>query len=328
LGSVSCPYCGAPVSYGSGDVVTTCPYCGTTFAIGGRPLEKHLMGRVNYSPSEAYAFFKEWALRKPETPNDLPVKARIASHELTYYPFWVYRVSTRLKYEGRAERSKASGIEEERVVVAVPAHSSMYGTPLEFYNFSLRGKVFFDASYASRVGAKLLQANIAEDKAWSEAWRRVINAIEGKLRSRGLRYLKLDVESYSVDGPYYVHVPIYTVTYKYGSKTYRFMSDASDNRVIYSEIPIGVGFRALALSAAVVSAIAAFALLSLGLSLKMPVFGGMSFLLLLAVAAYSAYRGLRERLVVKTVARETREEAPELSFLYSIAVRTGGAEIE
>lgn len=296
---IACPYCGAPVSYAEGDTVITCPYCGSTFAITGKPLEKHLMGRVNYTINEVYSFFKEWALRKPETPNDLPALARLENYELSFYPYWVYRIDASVEYEGRVSRRVVKGVEEEAVVVSVPAHKSMYGTSLERHRFSLRGKVFFNSSYARKTGGKILNANVDEKSAWRKALEEAVNAVLDKVRQRGVQMVLARNVEYKVDGPYYVHIPVYRVTYSYGGSKYVFLADATDNRIIYSEIPLGAGFRALAITASILTLAVGVILMLAGMAMKAPAFGATSLLTLLIVSGYVAYRGLRRKLVVK-----------------------------
>lgn len=297
LSSVRCPYCGAAVQYGKGDVVVTCPYCGTTIVIAGKQPSRHLMGRVNYGINEVYSFFKEWALRKPEAPNDLPGRARLKDYTLTFYPYWVYKVDVVFRYEGSVRGRRTGGTESEKVVVSVPANTSMYGTPLEEHRFSLRGKVFFSSSYAARVGGTVLNANVTSDRAWEKAWSKIVRIVEEKIKARGIQLSRLVAEEYHVDGPYYVHVPVYTATYEYDGGIYKFLADATDNRIIYSEIPLGKGFRALALAASAVTGVVAFGFFGLGLLLRAPAFAFVSSLTTLLVAAYVAYKGLRTKMV-------------------------------
>jgi len=255
------------------------------------------MGRVNYGVNEVYSFFKEWALRKPEAPNDLPGRARLRDYTLTFYPYWVYKVDVVFRYEGSVRGRRTRGTESEKVVVSVPANTSMYGTPLEEHRFSLRGKVFFSSSYAARVGGTVLNANVTSDKAWEEAWSKIVRIVEEKLKARGIELSRLVAEECHVDGPYYVHVPIYAATYEYDGGTYKFLADATDNRIIYSEIPLGKGFRALALAASAVTGVVAFGFFGLGLLLKAPAFALVSSPTTLLVAAYVAYKGLRTKMV-------------------------------
>ncbi|HDJ97441.1 MAG TPA: hypothetical protein ENG54_03150 [Thermofilum sp.] len=296
---VKCPYCGADVEYTSGEVVLTCPYCGTSFAISGEEIERHLMGRVNFSINEIYSIFKSWALRKPETPNDLPLKARIKNYQLNFYPYWVYRVNVTFAYEGYARNILVKGRENETFVISIPANKKMYGTPLQNYEFSLKGKVFFSSHYARKMGGTILNADISEKDAWANAWRTILNRAKAKIRMRGVTGLTLEIQNYNIEDKSFVHIPIYQVTYAYNGGEYPFLADASDARIMYAEIPVGTGFRMLALGGAVASLVAGIIISIIGIQADLPVFAITSFIGFLAIAAYSAYKGLLRKVVSK-----------------------------
>ncbi|MEM4500768.1 MAG: hypothetical protein QW512_01375 [Thermofilaceae archaeon] len=284
-----CPYCGGNVEQQPGEVVLTCPYCGTAFAVGGGEVGEHLMGPVNYTVQQVLDVFRSWALRMPETPNDFSGATRLRDYRLVFYPYWVVQVIGKTKIGGE--------VEEESVEVSIPAHRSMLRTPLERLRLSLTGKIYYSHRHVVQWNGRLVNPSVgpaeAEGMAKSVGWQSIAERLRRKFGgsfSRG----ELDVV---VADRFLVHVPVYDCVYEYRGRSYRFMADASDARVVYAEVPIELKFRAAALASGVFSL--ALAAVLLPLLPTAPLFAltcaaGFTF-----VGIFSLYKGLRQE--VKTV---------------------------
>ncbi|HFC49309.1 MAG TPA: hypothetical protein ENJ59_01100 [Thermofilum sp.] len=175
----------------------------------------------------------------------------------------------------------------------------MYSTPLQNYEFSLKGKVFFSSHYARKTGGTILNADILEKEIWNNAWGTILNRAKAKIKTRGVTSVTVDIQNYNIEDKSFVHIPIYQATYTYDGREYLFLADASDARMIYAEIPVGTGFRMLALGGAAASLVAGIIVSIIGIQANLPVFAITSFIGFLAIAAYSAYKGLIQRVVSK-----------------------------
>jgi len=288
---VTCPYCGSEVDRQPGENVLTCPYCGTAFTLSGREVGEHLLSRVNYTSQQIFELFKLWALRIPETPNDFNFKVSFSSCDLTFYPYWVYEIAGSFRTAG--------GAEVAAVEVTIPASSRVRGTPLERLKLSLSGKVYYSHRYVAQTGGKLATADVGPE----EADRAAISAAELEVTERLDRRLKrsaeVRAEKMEKMERKLVHVPVYSCSYEYGDRVYRFVADASDSRILYAEIPVEARFRVAALSGAGSSFALAVASFALGLAYSLPAFALLTPLALAGVGAYCLYKASAREVVVK-----------------------------
>ena len=288
---VTCPYCGSEVDRQPGENVLTCPYCGTAFSLSGGEVGEHLMGRVNYTPRQIFDLFKIWALRLPETPNDFNFEARFVSCDLTFYPYWVYEVSGSFRTAG--------GLEVAAVEITIPACSRVRGTPLEKMKLSLAGKVYYSHRYVVQTGGKLAVADVGVEAADQAAVSAAELEVAQRLGRRLGRGTVARAEKLEKLARRLVHVPVYSCSYEYGDRAYRFMADASDSRILYAEIPVEARFRAAALVGAGSSFALAAASFALGLTYSFPAFALLTPLALASVGAYCLYKASARKVVVK-----------------------------
>ena len=305
---VVCPYCSAPISVTAYENVITCLYCGTTFVKGGEVVKDHRMGMINYKPREIFDIFKEWALRKPETPDDILVKASMTGYDLTLYPYWVFKLDIKAVYSAykKARSSRVTGVEHETLTIAIPASEEMHSTVLSDYEFSVRGKIYYNSHVVKSLGAKVLNANVSPEKAKERAFRKALDSLRKKLEKTGLTRISFDPStSISVEDMMYVHIPVYRITYRYGGRQYRFLADASDSKIVYAEIPTGKVFRVISIGAAVASLLLAGIVFFAGLSLRAICFGAYSGFLMTLISAFMFLKAVKGVVVVAKYRRES-----------------------
>ncbi|MCC6002780.1 MAG: zinc ribbon domain-containing protein [Thermofilum sp.] len=284
-----CPYCGANVERQAGEVVLTCPYCGTAFTIQGVEVGEHLMGRVNYGVQQLFHTFKAWALRMPETPNDFVEKASFENYSLVFHPFWLYVVKVRVAYPG--------GSEEIVLNIALPASTSMIGTPIEKPKLSLAGKVYYSHKYVLSNGGKIVNPDVDPSSADQKALTLAEELAQQSVAFRFREKARLRVEGKEIVERKLVHQPIYQVTYTYNGKNYKFIADASDSRVLYAEVPVELKFRVAALICGISSLVlGSVTLLFAG---DHPAFALTSLLGFLVVGAVSLSKALASTVVTK-----------------------------
>lgn len=287
----TCPYCGGDVEQRQGEVVLTCPYCGTAFAVDGGDVGEHLMGRVNYDLRQVFDTFKIWALRIPETPNDFYDKANLKNFELVFYPYWVYEITGYFNTQTGAEKSA--------VEVSVPSHAMMRGTPLEKAKLSLSGKVFYSHRYVVQRGGRIVNPSLSPREADNTAISLAEEIVARRLSSRLGLSLSARLEKIETMKRRLIHEPVYHCLYEYDGRNYRFMSDASDSRVLYAEIPVELKFRAAALAGAIASFAAGVTTLTVGLALEMSLFAFTSLAGLALIGFYCLFKALLSKTTVR-----------------------------
>ncbi len=314
---VICPYCSAPISVTPYENVITCPYCGTTFVRGGGIVKDHRMGMVNYSPKEIFEIFKEWALRKPETPDDISIKASIIGYSLTLYPYWVFRMDIEASYSAHKsgrygflrEPPQVSRTEHESLTISVPATREMKGTVLSDYEFGMRGKIYYNSQVVRKWNAKILNADIDVKKAEEKARRKALDFIRRKLERTGLINIKFNPSTkVKVADLTYVHIPVYKIVYRYGGRQYSFLADASDSRIIYAEIPTGKVFRIISAGAALASLIFAGLVFLISFKLGAVCFATYSGSLMTLISAFMFFKALKGVVVVGKYRKEEEIE--------------------
>lgn len=307
-GTLPCPYCGADVEW-HGEAVLTCPYCGTAFTRGGE-VGEHLMGGVNYDPGFIFGVFKQWALRIPETPNDFVESARLVSCRLEFHPYWVYVVrgvfrcgesyvplppSMPTLLPPGESFALAGGLEEASAVVAIPACRKDWEGPLGRIKLSPAGKVYFSYRKVAQAGGVLINPDVPPEEADKEALAAAARYVSDALTRRYDKLMLAEPAEVKELTRRLVHHPVYLCAYEYQGRTYRFLADASDSRILHAEIPVEAKFRYAALAAAAVSfALAVASLLAVGVA---PVFSLVSATGLSATGLYCIYRAARRTIV-------------------------------
>jgi len=249
------------------------------------------MGKVNYAPQQVFDLFKIWALRTPETPNDFSSSARFARCELAFYPYWVYEIAGTFR--------SAGGAETMAVEVAVPAYSRLRRTVLEKLKLSLAGKVYYSHRYVAQTGGKLASVDVSPEAADRAAVSAAESEAAQRLAKRLGQVTVARAEKLERMERRLVHTPVYSCTYEYGGRAYRFIADASDSRILYAEIPVEARFRAAALAGAGSSFALAAASFALGLAYSLPGLVLAAPLALAGVGAYCLYKASARKAVVK-----------------------------
>ena len=164
---------------------------------------------------------------------------------------------------------------------------------------SLAGKVYYSHRYVTQTGGKLAAADVGPEEADRAAVSMAEAAVARRLSGRLGRGVAVRAEKLEKLTRRLVHAPVYSCTYEYGGRQYRFMADASDSRVLYAEIPVEARFRAAALAGAGSSFALAAASFALGLAYGLPAFALATPLALVGVGAYCLYRASARKVVVK-----------------------------
>lgn len=313
---IRCTYCGAELEINPEDKVVTCQYCGTTFMVGGGEIERHLMGTVNYSVQEIFKIFKEWALRKPETPNDFELSSSLRSWRLMFLPYWLFKVRVKSNYRGyvrevtrglwrRFRTTAVTGYEEEVYDIAVPASAKSLK-----HEFGLRGKVFFNEREVRDNNGILVHASVDMGYAKNRAKSMAVERLIGKLGRRGVFNVNIVGSTVDILDESFVHIPIYEIEYRYRGGTYKFYADASDSRIILAEIPSGLVFRTGLITLALTSFAAGVGAFILGLTLSMPIFAVTSAIYFGTIGVLLGRKAAERKVVLHRYGSREEGEIP------------------
>ncbi len=233
---------------------------------------------------------------------------QIDSTLLGYYPFWHVELQASSSYTGLGVEARYydpdganefKGVQEflqpkqgsidRHFPLTYPA-SKQIPTQLLGYSFPTQSKKYFSQSYAREYGGQILPGNADEqtitDWAKQESQNRLTELVLREVREVTTRNDKIDVTSV-----YYLHAPVWLIRYRFESKSYQALVDASTGRVIQATYPVSLEYRAQtgALAAGHFAAGALFLLLFLR---ELPGFGLTVGVGLLAFGGVLSFRAL------------------------------------
>lgn len=257
---LTCPNCGANLSVHPSDAIITCEYCGTSFPPGGEKMKNHYAMKVNYGQGEAFDTLRAYLVKVPGVSNDLASIISMKDMSMTYYPYWVYNVKGTISYVGRDRKAtfrdkvkrryssiswewvEEAGREEQTRQIRLYAGPSVR-REIQNYPIATRGRRYFNLKEAQKYTANILFSRVSEE----QARRQAITQTRGMIMSRiqkETENIENARENFTVTDHAYVHVPIYSIRFTAGGgKVYEAALDASNGRVLYSDIPRTTGFK-------------------------------------------------------------------------------------
>jgi len=118
------------------------------------------------------------------------------------------------------------------------------------YPIATRSRRYFNFEEAKQHTANVLFSKVSEEAAKQQAIGTTKNIIYSRI-NRETERVEEAKENFVVTDHAYIHVPIYHIQFTVGGgKTYEAALDASNGRVIYTEIPRTTGFKLKALGSA------------------------------------------------------------------------------
>lgn len=262
-----CPNCGGSLNIHPTDAIITCSYCGTSFTPDGTKMKEHFALQVNYSEGDALDTLKAYLVKVPGVANDLAAQISLKEISMTYYPYWVYTVQGDVSYRGIDKKASFRGQSGGRYSsihwewVAESGHQEqtrqirLYAGPkvrgeIVNYPIATRSRRYFNFEEAQQHTANVLFSKVSEEEAKQQAVGTTRNIIYSRIK-RETERVEEAKENFVVTDHAYIHVPIYHIQFTVGGgKKYEAALDASNGRVIYTEIPRTTGFKLKALGSA------------------------------------------------------------------------------
>ena len=237
---INCSNCGAPLPVQPGEILVTCNYCGFTSVIEtGKAFEfEHSLIMNTVQADSAFAKVQNWMGNSFMAPKDFAKKSSLARQDLMYLPFWVVSGEASTQYKGIFERI-APAVEKDGEItnhydwLVLARRKSDF--PTRAYHISLSGKIPFEAAKIDR-GAKVLNSEIEADEAVQQAKSEIQNLHEYLAKEKVDRVINLET-SLDVKGTYYLHAPVWFITYQYRNSQYQVLLDGASGDVIKGDVP-------------------------------------------------------------------------------------------
>ncbi len=258
---INCPSCGAPSEAGPEDLLLVCDHCKTCFTTAGATVKEHYLLPAHYVSSDAVERLILWIKKQVGAEEDLPLHLQIDSTQLGYYPFWHIEIQASTAYAGLGMEARyfdsdganefkgiqeytqpKQGSIERHFPLTFPA-SKQIPAQLLNYSFPTQSKKYFSQSYAKDYGGQIYPGNADEvtitNMAKQEAQNQLTSLILTNVREVTSRNDSIDVTSV-----YYLHAPVWSVRYRFQSKAYQALVDATTGRVIQATYPVSLEYRA------------------------------------------------------------------------------------
>ncbi len=264
-----CPNCGGALNVHADDAIITCSYCGTSFTPDGSKMKEHYALAVNYTQSDALDTLKAYLVKVPGVADDLAEKINLKDLSMTFYPYWTVTVQGDVTYKGIDRKATFRGQSGGRYSsinwewVAESGHQDqtrqirLYAGPktrseIVNYPIATRSRRYFNFEEAKQYTANVLFSKVSAETAKQQATAATRNMIYSRIK-RETERVDDSRENFNVTDQAYIHVPIYHIQFSVGGrKTYEAALDASNGRVIYTDIPTTTGFKARTISMSII----------------------------------------------------------------------------
>jgi hypothetical protein len=169
---------------------------------------------------------------------DLQKKSTLAEQNLTYLPIWVVSAEAQTHYKGIIERiappvQQEGDISDEYDWLVLARRQTDF--PTRSYHLSLAGKIPFDAARIES-GAKVLNSEVDADEATTQA-RDEIEHLHEYLAKEKIDRVEDIKTTFKVTSNFYLHAPVWFVTYVYKNSRYQVLLDGSSSAIIKGDMP-------------------------------------------------------------------------------------------
>lgn len=237
---IACPHCAAPLQVQPGEILVTCRYCGfTSFIETGKAFEfEHSLILNSIQGPQVFKLVQSWMASSFIASKDLQKKSTLAEQNLTYLPIWVVSAEAQTHYKGIIERiappvQQEGDISDEYDWLVLARRQTDF--PTRSYHLSLAGKIPFDAARIES-GAKVLNSEMDADEAATQA-RDEIEHLHEYLAKEKIDRVEDIKTTFNVTSNFYLHAPVWFVTYVYKNSRYQVLLDGSSSEVIKGDMP-------------------------------------------------------------------------------------------
>lgn len=188
--------------------------------------------------SEVPEVIRSWMGNSFIAPKDIAKKSTIVEQNLIYLPFWVVSTEASTHFRGVFERMSPPVEKEEDITnrydwLVLARRTSDF--PTRAYHLSPSGKIPFEATKIER-GAKVLNSEMDSQEAVQQARDEIETLHEYLSKEKVDRIVDIKTDL-NVSGTYYLHAPVWFVTYTYRDSRYSVLMDGSSAEVIKGDLP-------------------------------------------------------------------------------------------
>jgi hypothetical protein len=237
---INCSHCGAPLPVQPGEILATCRYCGFTSVIEtGKAFEfEHSLILNTVQAGQAFELARNWMGSSFIAPKGLQKKSTLLEQNVVYLPFWVVTAEATTHYKGVFERitpaqEKEGDIANRYDWLVLARRLSDF--PTRAYHLALSGKIPFEATKIEK-GAKVLNSEMDSREAVSQARDEIENLHEYLAKDKIDRVIDVKTD-FQVQGSYYLHSPVWFITYGYKNSRYQVIIDGASGEVIKGDMP-------------------------------------------------------------------------------------------
>jgi hypothetical protein len=223
-----------------GEILVTCRYCGFTSVIEtGKAFEfEHSLILNSVQGPQVFELVQSWMANSFIASRDLQKRSTLAEQILTYLPIWVIGTEAQTHYKGVLERippsTELEGDISNRYDWLVLARRQS-DFPTRSYHLSLSGKIPFDFTRI-QSDAKVLNSEMTADEAVEQARNEIENLHEYLAKQKIDRIVEIKTE-FDNTSSFYLHAPVWFVTYLYKNSRYQVLLDGSSAQVIKGDLP-------------------------------------------------------------------------------------------
>jgi hypothetical protein len=237
---ISCSHCGAPLQVQPGEILITCGYCGFTSVVEtGKAFEfEHSLILNTLPPAQVFDTIKGWMKNSFVAPKDLSKKSSLIEQNLVYLPFWVVSGEATSHYKGIFERISPPEEKEGDIINHydwMVLARTQTDFPTRSYHLSMEGKIPFEATKIEK-GAKVLNSEMSADDAVEHARDEVSNLHQYLAKDRVDKIADIKT-NFEISGTYYLHAPVWFLTYAYKDKRYQVLLDGASGQIIKGDLP-------------------------------------------------------------------------------------------
>ena len=237
---ISCSHCGAPLPVQQGEIMITCGYCGFTSVVEtGKPFEfEHSLILNTIALDQSFEVVKGWMKNSFIAPKDLSKKSLPLENSLVYLPFWVVSGEATSHYKGVFERvappvEKEGDISNHYDWLVIARKETNF--PTRAYHLSLEGKIPFEATKIDK-NAKVLNSELTAQDATQVAHDQISELHQYLAKARIDKIVDVNT-NLDVSGTYYLHSPVWFITYSYKGKRFQVLMDGASGEIIKGDLP-------------------------------------------------------------------------------------------
>jgi len=276
---VVCPNCAADLDVATDAPIHTCDYCGTAIqvnvmfgdkGVGGESNENfiikdHFIIRCHYNQDQVKNLLVDWVKKIPGAPQDFEDSANINEIKLKFYPIWVGEYSATSDYVGiddwpnfshpapdkpgwyehvsYSPRQEQGRVIREYQIPLMALPEQRIPTYLRDYAVTTTGKEYFDIKHVKKLSGEIIDSALKMVDAKATMRQQVLDR-QAREMHKEVKQIQTRNDDIKEKGVYYIHFPMYQISFIYNGKPHDALVDGSSGRIVFVKAPISKEFKA------------------------------------------------------------------------------------